>query len=222
MNKNELKDLVKRYFNLTDIENTTETTEKFAEAHLIDGTKVMNDKDSEFAVGDSLFVETAEGEKVQAPEGEHELEGGIVVVVDAEGVITGIRRPDEAGEGSLEASEEQMSEESEEKTEMAEHPEEGMEPSEEIIEAIAEIVMPEIEALKAELSSCGERMADYEKRMAEHEDKMKEYMSETPASDSKTTAKFSRQSKSIKNSEGPKYNRKRYEMTLAKLSNLKN
>jgi len=215
MKKEELKNIVKRYFNLTEV---TDTPEQFAVAHLIDGTKVMNDKDSAFAVGDALFVETAEGEKVQAPSGEHELEGGTVVVVDDEGVITGMRRPDEEGEGSLEASEEQMSETSEEKTEMGE----DYGPREEVIEAIAEVVMPELESMKVEMANCMERVAQAEERMAKYEDKMAEYMSQTPASESKTTAKFSRQRKTLTNSEGPKYNQRRYEMTLAKLNNVKN
>jgi hypothetical protein len=110
-------------------------------------------------------------------------------------------------------------EESVEKTEMAEHEEiieeeimEEMGPREEIIEAIAEVVMPEIEALKA-------KMAEHEVKMGEYEEKMKEHMSATPAAESKTTAKFSKQSKSIKNSEGPKYNKRRYDVTLAKLTN---
>jgi len=215
MTKTELKDIVKRYFNLTETEDVTETpVESFAEARLIDGTKVKNEKDSAFAVGDDLFVETEDGETVQAPTGEHELESGIVVTVDEEGKITGIKRPGEEGEGSLESSEEEMSETPAEKTELEDDEKKMEEPSEEIIEAIAEIVMPEIEAMK-------EKMADYETKMKEYEDKMKEYMSETPASDSKTAARFSKQSTSIKNSEGPKYNKRRYEMTLAKLTNHK-
>lgn len=223
MNKSELKDLVKKYFNLTEIENSTENieAEKFAVAHLIDGTEVTNDKDAEFAEGDALMVVTAEGEKVQAPAGEHELESGIVVTVDEEGIISGIKRPGEEGEGSLEASEEEMSAESEEEIAKEEMAEEVMEEeiveeikSEDLIEAISELVMPEIEAMKAEMSSCMERLAKAEEKMAKYEEKM----SAVPAAESKTTAKFSK-TKSIKNSEGPKYNKRRYDVTLAKLTN---
>ena len=210
MDKKDLKELVKRYFNLTEINNTDETKQVFAEATLVDGTKVTNKMEGDFEVGQELFVITAEGEEVAAPSGEHTTESGIVVTVDEAGVITGIHHPDESGEGSLE---EMSSEEMQEEGEL-----EVSEPSEELIEAIAEIVMPEIEAMKSEMASCMERLAKQEEMMAKYEEKMKEYMSETPASESKTTAKFSKQSKSILNSEGPKYNKRRYEATLAQLN----
>ena len=215
MNKSELKDLVKKYFNLTEIENPIENkeAEKFAVAHLIDDTEVTNDKDAEFAEGDSLFVVTAEGEKVQAPAGEHELKSGIVVTVSEEGIITGIKRPGEEGEGSLEASEEEMSKEEVVEEKFEEEIVEEIK-SEDLIEAISELVMPEIESMKSEMANCMERLAKAEELMAKYEEKM----SATPAAESKTTAKFSKQRKSIKNSQGPKYNTRRYEATLAQLS----
>lgn len=74
--------------------------EEMASATLVDGTKVETEGD--FEVGKPLFVITEAGEKVKAPEGEHTTDSGIVVVVDAEGIITGIRKPDMAPEGSLE------------------------------------------------------------------------------------------------------------------------
>lgn len=221
MNKSELKDLVKKYFNLTEI-NETENTEAqvFAEATLADGTKITNMMEGDFEVGQELHVITAEGEHVLAPEGEHTTESGIVITVSGDGIITGVHHPDSEGEGSLEASEEEMSaeepvaEESIEKTEMAEEEiieempmEEVGDVREEIIEAIAEVVLPEIEALKA-------KMAEHEEKLASYEEKM----SATPAAESKTTAKFSK-TKSIKSSEGPKYNKRRYDITLAKLTN---
>jgi len=185
MNKEELKSLVKKYFSLTEIENITSEQneevkeESFASAKLADGTEISNKEAGDFAVGQTLYVITEAGDEVIAPSGEHATESGISITVDREGKITGIHRPDEAGEGSL--SEEEMSSEtpSEEsnKTELAEHDEAeitvGDEPiqaaedvdsiKEEIIEAILETVAPEIEALKAKL--------------AEHEEKLKEHMS---------------------------------------------
>ena len=71
------------------------------EATLVDGTKVMTDGSLE--VGKQLYVITEAGDKVNAPMGEHTTDSGIVVVVDANGVITGITKPDEAPQGSLEA-----------------------------------------------------------------------------------------------------------------------
>lgn len=79
--------------------------EEMTEGTLIDGTKITNQMDTDFEVGQKLFVITQEGEMVNAPEGEHTTDSGIVVVVDGEGVITGITKPDMAPEGSLEASE---------------------------------------------------------------------------------------------------------------------
>lgn len=203
MNKEELKTLVKKYFNLTEnntpeVNNEEVKEQSFAEATLVDGTKITNMSDAEFEVGQELHVITEEGAHVIAPEGEHTTESGITITVDAEGKITGVARPDEAGEGSLaEHDEEPVSEamsaegqdeiESEEKTELAEeeiveeileeHEGEG-EVKEAIIEAIAEVVAPEIEALKAKL--------------AEHEEKLKEYMSQPAAEPvEEAKAKFS-------------------------------
>ena len=79
---------------------------EFDSATLEDGTRVTNQEDGDFEVGQTLYVITEEGETVTAPEGEHVTESGIAIVVDGEGTITGIRRPDEEGEGSLEATEE--------------------------------------------------------------------------------------------------------------------
>lgn len=226
MNKDELKDLVKRYFNLTEKENTTDTIEKqeFATAKLIDGTEITNMKDSEFAEGDEVHVITAEGEHVIAPSGEHELESGIVITIDEAGVITGIKRPDEEGEGSLEAGNEEMAEEpvseemaaeevtetetSEEKTEMAEHgDEEDMgehDIREEVIAAIAEVVGPEIESMK--------------QKMTEIEEAMKDYMSK-PATEPSSEKRFNKVSKETTKSDV--LNKKRYEMALKLIANKK-
>ena len=104
----------------------------------------------------------------------------------------------------------------EDKTELAEDEETQMEENdvrEEIVQAIAEVVMPEIEAMKA-------KMAEHEEKLEEHEEKMNEHYSKTPASESKTaTNSFSKTNFNINNNEGPKHNRKRYEMALARLNN---
>ena len=83
------------------IEGEVEENVVMDEATLVDGTKVMTDGSLE--VGKQLYVITEAGDKVNAPEGEHTTDSGIVVVVDANGVITGITKPDEAPQGSLEA-----------------------------------------------------------------------------------------------------------------------
>lgn len=80
--------------------------EEMTEATLVDGTKVTNKKDTGLEIGEKLYVITESGEMVDAPEGEHTTDSGIVVVVDADGIIQGIRQPDMAPEGSLEAKQE--------------------------------------------------------------------------------------------------------------------
>jgi len=210
MDKNELKDLVKSYFNLTEknIENSEKTEEvKLQSAKLVDGTPITNDKDTDFEVGDEVYVTTEAGEKVLAPSGEHALEDGIVLVIDGEGKITGLHKPGETGQGSLAEElpdsgpakilneEEKLSEVKEEaETEvelndaieegdelpMSEHEEEDMEEhsiKEEIIEAIMEEIAPKIEEMQ--------------KKLAEHEEKMKEHYSST-ASESVTEKAFSK------------------------------
>jgi len=79
------------------------TDEEMAEAELADGTKITNKEgDVDFAEGQMLYVIDAEGNEVMAPEGEHTTKSGIVIVVDGEGKITGVKYPDTEGEGSLE------------------------------------------------------------------------------------------------------------------------
>lgn len=242
MNKDQLKELVKKYFSLTEMtetENTSEEKQNFDSATLVDGTKITNKKDSSFAVGDELYVITEAGEEVLAPSGEHSTESGITVTVDGEGKITGIARPDGDDSGSLAEHEEDMkdldkgpakilqSEDAteandstkevkleEDDTEMDMHPEEEtMDIKEEIIEAIMTEVGPAIEELR-------KKMTEHEDMLTEHETKMNEYMS---APSTKPTSE-SRYAKSRNNFEKPKaeYNQKRYEKALFKLTNSKN
>ena len=217
LTRDELKDLVSKHFNLVPAPEAKEelseevVKEEFAIGHLVDGTEVSNQKDSEFAEGDALFVKDAEGNYAQAPAGEHTLDSGIVVVVNEEGIIDGIHRPDEAAEGSLEEVQ------PEETVDLAEH--DGEDIVEDIIEEAAtmdivkevidQLVTPAIEEMKAKLG-------DYEKKLEEHENKMKEYMSATPASESKTTNKFSKTN--LNQKELPKYKSREYAMALETLN----
>ena len=109
MTKDELRELAKQTFGLVEPQDDSIVEETFATATLEDGTKITNDKGSEFAVGDKVFVEV-DGEKKPAPEGDHITESGMSITLDAESIITGMKRPDEAGEGSegLAEDEEEM------------------------------------------------------------------------------------------------------------------
>lgn len=96
MNVEELKTLVKSYFNLAD-----KTTVKriFAEATLADGTtKIYYEGD--LAVGSKIFLLDAEGNEIPAPEGSHTLENGTNVVLGTEGEVLELTlaQPVEAGE----------------------------------------------------------------------------------------------------------------------------
>lgn len=231
MNKDQLKELVKKYFSLTEMtetQNTSEEKQNFDSATLVDGTRITNKKDSAFAVGDELYVITESGEEVLAPSGEHQSESGITFVVDGEGKITGLARPDGDDSGSLSDHEEEEMSSQDEATELSEetseevkleedeidmdmHPEEEqMDIKEEIIEAIMTEVGPAIEELR-------NKMAEHGEMLEEHETKMKEHMS-APAE--KPLAE-SRYAKSKENFEKPKavYNTKRYEKALFKLTN---
>lgn len=184
MNKNELKSLVSKYFNLVEKKEDIKT-ETFVEATLVDGTKVTNMVDADFEVGQVLHVITEEGEHVLAPSGEHQTESGITLTVDGEGILTGVKHPDAEGEGSLEAAEPEAVEMAEEEVTLEEEiveeilEEEGtMDIKEVIAEVISEIIAPEIEAMK--------------KKMAEHEEKMKEYMSSTSATEATTESRFAK------------------------------
>lgn len=85
-----------------------EKVDMMTSATLADGTKIETDTPGEFTVGDKVYVVTESGDRVPAPEGEHTTESGITITVDGDGVITGVKYPDEAGEGSLEDMKKEM------------------------------------------------------------------------------------------------------------------
>ena len=151
--------------------------QKFDSAVLADGTKIESDGD--FAPGVELYVIDAEGNRVPAPEGEHTTESGITVTVDAEGKITGVKRPDEEGEGALAAADEEekveMAEEEDDKKEemeedLEEKAEEAMEEEPAITpEAVLEIVAPlveEIAMMKSEVEAMKKEFEDYMEKPA--------------------------------------------------------
>ncbi len=225
MNREDLKELVKQHFNLVE-----STPENFSDATLEDGTKVTNDKDGDFAVGQDLFVIDEEGNKVAAPEGEHVTKSGIQLIVDAEGKLTGVKYPDAAGEGSadlaeedeeeMESKDEKMAEAKEEEAleveEEMEEEEDKMEVElprlEEIIEVIGEVVEEKMAEVKEDIKAKVEKM---EEKIEEIKEKMSQFAAE-PA-DSKTlpgAKKFS------KNDGGRKSrNSKAYDMALKRLNN---
>jgi hypothetical protein len=79
------------------------------ESKLIDGTeaKILSKGDA-LSVGDEVMVKDAEGKFIKAPEGKHELEGGLVIYVDGNGFINELE--------TKETEEEDMKENEEMKT----------------------------------------------------------------------------------------------------------
>jgi hypothetical protein len=96
---------IKVMLGVDQVVETTVTEVKLAEATLVDGTVVK--VEGEFEVGKQLVVVTAEGD-VPAPEGIHETTEGLLVTVDAEGVITSLEEKEE--EVEAEATEATLSE----------------------------------------------------------------------------------------------------------------
>ena len=104
MTKNELKELVKQHFNLVEA-----NVEKFDKAELEDGSKVSNKESGKFAIGQTLFIEDKDGNMVKAPEGEHVSTSGIQFILDKDSKITGLKYPDEKGEGDADLAVEDKS-----------------------------------------------------------------------------------------------------------------
>lgn len=165
---NMLKDLVKKHFNLVDapVEDKVELSEEavveqtFGEIKTADGELTLTYEGGEFTVGTEIFVITADG-NVPAPDGEHELEGGIKIETEG-GVITSIER------------------EEEELPEIADETTAGMYPKEEmaeeeiidevkmedsIVEAIAEVIAPMIEEMKKDIEEMKSKFAETEKKV---------------------------------------------------------
>ena len=223
MTKEDLKELVKQHFNLVEAPEVSEVEEsvelEFATATLEDGTKITNDKGSEFADGDKVFVEV-DGEKKPAPAGDHITESGITITLDDESIITGMKRPDEAGEGSeglaedkveeemsaVETTESETEEAFEAKDEEEMKEEEKMEaPSmEDMISVIAEVV-------EEKMAKVEEKMGKLEEEMGAMKDKMNAFASE-PAEESTTASNFSSVKKAKLSA-----SEKRYEAMLNKL-----
>lgn len=165
---NMLKELVKKHFNLVDapVEEQVELSEEavveqtFGEIKTADGELTLTYEGGEFTVGTEIFVITADG-NVPAPDGEHELEGGIKIETEG-GVITSIEREDEelpeiADETTAgEYPKEEMAEE-----EIVE--EVVMEES--IVEAIAEVLAPMIEEMKKDIEEMKSKFAETEKKV---------------------------------------------------------
>lgn len=159
MNSQELRELVKAHFNLVEadapaVEAVAEEVveETFGELKDINGAFTLKFPGDSLQVGDKVSVVTAEGQELDAPDGEHELEDGTKIVTK-DSVVEEIMSAD----GEKEMAEDEVEEEMEEEKEEVEM-EEEVPAVEAVVEAIAEVVKEEIEAMKAELKDMKEKM----------------------------------------------------------------
>jgi len=138
-----LKELVKRHFNLVEADSTVAAVE-FATAKTLDGELTL--KFDELAAGKEIFLVDSEGNEVKAPTGEYVLEDKKVVKVE-DGVIAEVK---EASDVEVEVeAEDIVTEEEVVKEEMAE-----LTPAlvEELIKQIAAVVEEKLQPMEARLA----------------------------------------------------------------------
>ena len=229
MNNEELKNLVKKHFNL--VEPTKEemsevaAEQSFGEILTADGELTLTYEGEELSVGLPIFVKTDDG-NVAAPDGEHALEGGVSIKTEGGSIVEiSDKEETEAAEEEEEvvASEEKMSEETSEteSTESSEKFEEEiieevvLEEKEEIIKALAETILPIIEEMKEEIE-------EMKKKFSATETKVKEFALAPAAERTKAEIK-SRNTSKKDNSYNPinEDKKKQFERLLKKQKSIK-
>ena len=161
MTSTELKDLVKAHFNLVEAEVKEETTveEAFGELKDINGAFTLRFPGDSLQVGDKVTVVTAEGQEMDAPNGEHELEDGTKLRTE-DSVVTEITSAD--GEKAMAGdTEENIEEEMEEEVKEEEMEEEAK---------IEDIVKAIVESVKEEMKQMKEKMAELEDKVSRMEE----------------------------------------------------
>jgi hypothetical protein len=174
MTQSQLKELVKEYFNLTEVKFGEIFDENKAFKIVFEGDKLE--------LGMKVMVVTTEGQEMPAPDGFHKLEGGIVIKTE-NSVVTEIAKADDMVEETLEGGKvidkgpQQMAElpteqfpvqeTRENKTDVAEasralpttmESEEEAMVKEEIVKAIAEAVAGQMEEMKKEMAAMKSKM----------------------------------------------------------------
>jgi hypothetical protein len=145
---------------------------EFASATLADGTVV--EWEGDLAEGTALFVVVEEGEAIPAPDGEHVLEDGRVVVT-VEGIVTQIVEAVEE-EAQVEEATEEMSEETTDQVEEVDQTAEAFAAIVSMIEKqveTTETMRSEFAAIRQENSELKERLAKLETAPAVEPEKKK-------------------------------------------------
>jgi len=153
MTSNELKELVKAHFSLVEADSKTEIVEeKFGELKDINGAFTLKFPGDSLQVGDKVTVVTTEGQEMDAPDGEHELEDGTKIVTK-DSVVEEIMSADcekELSEEAMMEVEDVVEEIVEEVIdEVAEDmmEEEASVDAEDIVKAVVEAVQAEMKAM---------------------------------------------------------------------------
>jgi hypothetical protein len=164
-----LKDLVKKHFNLIDGPIEVEEDKLFGEIKTADGELTLT-YEGDITVGTEIFVITVDG-NVPAPDGEHELEGGIKIETEG-GVITSIERGEEEQPEIADETtagmypKEKMAEEEIVETIVENTIEEIIEDAQEdIVAAIAEVIAPMIDEMKKDIEEMKSKFAATEKKV---------------------------------------------------------
>ena len=178
MTQENLKALVKEYFNLTEIKMGEIFDENKAFKIVFDG--------EELELGMKVMVVTTDGQEMPAPDGFHKLEGGIVIKTE-DSVVTELTKEsemvEETEEGGkvLDKGPQQMAElpvqqfpvevqrGAEFEKPMPQQMEEDKTPVEDIVSAVAEVVKREIADMRAEMKEMKSKM----EKMAESPAAMK-------------------------------------------------
>lgn len=214
MTQEQLKSLVKEYFNLTEIKMGELYDENKAFKIVFDGDKLE--------LGMPVKVVTTEGQEMPAPDGYHKLEDGLVIKTE-NSVVTEMTREGEMVEETLEGGEEinkgrqemaelpaeqfPVEETRENQTKVADASraipqmmEEEKTTVEDIVSAVAEVVKREIADMKEEMKAMKSKMEAYAAAPAAEKTMPKSKMSaETTASGIVDTARFEMMKQLIKN-----------------------
>jgi len=184
----ELKELVKSHFSLVEADATNEivneeSTQTFSEETVTEEVAetfgeiadensafVLKFPGDELEVGDKVEVETTEGQKMDAPDGEHKLAGGITIVTK-DSVVESISKV-EAGEEEKDVDTEMKSEDFDARTDAEEEgyldglkdAKEDMMEEEPKVGAEA-IVKEIVEAISEEMGKMKEKMAAMESKV---------------------------------------------------------
>jgi len=161
MTQEQLKELVKEYFNLTEIKMGEIYDENRAFKVVFEGDKLE--------LGMKVKVVTAEGQEMDAPDGYHKLENGELIKTEGSVVTEITTETEEKKEEMAELPAEQFPVEvtKEDKTDVADasrevpkmmESEEDAMDKEEIVKAIAEAVAGQMEEMKKEMAAMKDKM----------------------------------------------------------------